>query len=186
MCEKCDKKVDALKRVVIKKLPRYLITTLKRFEFDMDQMIRVKVNDFCEFPHELDMTHYTQEYLTKKAKGGEFTLKYHQDYYSYELVGVVVHSGTADSGHYYSYIKEQERFEDGKNEQWYEFNDTMVRDFDKAEIPSECYGGVEQSMGWGNQRHMKPNSAYIAFYKRKLEDNPVDTDDEDSKDVKKA
>jgi len=28
MCEKCDKKVDALKRVVIKTLPRYLITTL--------------------------------------------------------------------------------------------------------------------------------------------------------------
>lgn len=28
-------------------------------------------------------------------------------YYQYELVGVVVHMGTADSGHYYSYIKER-------------------------------------------------------------------------------
>jgi len=37
-CEKCDKKVDALKRVSIKKLPRYMITTLKRFEFDFDTM----------------------------------------------------------------------------------------------------------------------------------------------------
>lgn len=35
-CEKCDKKVDALKRTCIKKLPRYMITTFKRFEFDLD------------------------------------------------------------------------------------------------------------------------------------------------------
>jgi ubiquitin carboxyl-terminal hydrolase 9/24 len=59
LCEKCDKKVDALKRVCIKKLPRYMIMTLKRFEFDFDQMIRVKVNDHFEFPLDLDMTPYT-------------------------------------------------------------------------------------------------------------------------------
>jgi ubiquitin carboxyl-terminal hydrolase 9/24 len=58
-CEKCDKKVDALKRTCIKTLPRYLILTLKRFEFDFDQMIRVKVNDLYEFPTDLDMTKYT-------------------------------------------------------------------------------------------------------------------------------
>jgi len=40
-------------------LPRYLILTLKRFEFDFDQMIRVKVNDLYEFPTDLDMTKYT-------------------------------------------------------------------------------------------------------------------------------
>jgi ubiquitin carboxyl-terminal hydrolase 34 len=33
-------------------------------------------------------------------------MKYAAEYYNYELVGIVVHSGTADSGHYYSYIKE--------------------------------------------------------------------------------
>lgn len=37
----------------------------------------------------------------------------------------MVHSGTADSGHYYSYIKEQERFE-SEGQKWYEFNDTLV------------------------------------------------------------
>jgi ubiquitin carboxyl-terminal hydrolase 9/24 len=42
--------VDALKRACIKKLPRYLITSLKRFEFDFDTMARVKVNDYYEFP----------------------------------------------------------------------------------------------------------------------------------------
>jgi len=28
-------------------------------------------------------------------------------YYEYELVGVLVHSGSADAGHYYSFIKER-------------------------------------------------------------------------------
>lgn len=68
--------MDALKRACIKTLPRYLIASLKRFEFDFDTMMRVKVNDFYEFPHTLDMTNFTQEYLQKKAKGDEFTMKY--------------------------------------------------------------------------------------------------------------
>ena len=58
-CDKCDKKVDALKRQCIKRLPRYLITTLKRFEFDFDTMQRSKVDDYCEFPEHLDMSNYT-------------------------------------------------------------------------------------------------------------------------------
>jgi ubiquitin carboxyl-terminal hydrolase 9/24 len=33
-CEKCDKKVDTLKRVTIKKLPNHLFMVLKRFEFN--------------------------------------------------------------------------------------------------------------------------------------------------------
>ena len=68
LCEKCDKKVDALKRTSIKKLPRYLIVALKRFEFDFDRMIRVKVNDYCEFPMELNMEPYTQEGLARREK----------------------------------------------------------------------------------------------------------------------
>jgi ubiquitin carboxyl-terminal hydrolase 9/24 len=63
LCAKCDKKVDTLKRTCVKELPRFMIISLKRFEFDFDRMIRVKVNDYCEFPLELDMFPYTQEGL---------------------------------------------------------------------------------------------------------------------------
>ena len=59
LCEKCDKKVDTLKRTCLKKLPRYLIVTLRRFEFDFDKMIRVKVNDYYEFPMDLNMEPFT-------------------------------------------------------------------------------------------------------------------------------
>ena len=105
--------------------------TLKRFEFDMDRMMRVKLNDFYEFNQEIDIVEYTQEYLNAKEKAEKAAaeskeagvesnaddkeellkqLKQPRSYYQYELVGIVVHSGTADSGHYYSYIKEQEAF----------------------------------------------------------------------------
>lgn len=50
LCEKCDKKVDTLKRATFKYLPKYMMMSLKRFEFDFDKMIRVKLNDYCEFP----------------------------------------------------------------------------------------------------------------------------------------
>lgn len=38
---------------------------------------------------------------------------------------MVIHSGTADNGHYYSYIQNRE-----KENEWFEFNDNIVRPFD--------------------------------------------------------
>ena len=67
-CEKCDKKVDTLKRTCIKKLPQHLIIALRRFEFDYDKMVRVKVNDYCEFPTDLNLEPYTQEGLSKRER----------------------------------------------------------------------------------------------------------------------
>lgn len=44
-------------------MPRYMITTLKRFDFDFDLMIRKKLNDYFEFQTEVDFSEYTQDYL---------------------------------------------------------------------------------------------------------------------------
>jgi ubiquitin carboxyl-terminal hydrolase 9/24 len=54
-CERCNKKVSAVKRVSLKKLPDYLIVTLKRFEFDYEKMMKLKVNEYCEFPTNLNL-----------------------------------------------------------------------------------------------------------------------------------
>lgn len=58
-CTKCDKKVNALKRCCIKRLPNHLVLVLKRFEFDYDSMQKLKINDYCEFPTKLDMEEFT-------------------------------------------------------------------------------------------------------------------------------
>ena len=69
--------------------------------------------------------------------------KYPDDYYIYKLVGVVIHIGTAESGHYYSLINDRMPNLRGKtgDDNWYEFNDTRVTPFDKSEIPNESFGG---------------------------------------------
>ncbi len=61
-----------------------------------------------------------------------------ESYYEYQLVGVLVHSGSADAGHYYSFIKDRSRT--SKN-RWLEFNDTYVREFDVKNLGTECFGG---------------------------------------------
>jgi len=72
-------------------------------------------------------------------------MKKEKDEYKYKLVGVVVHSGRANFGHYYSYINTNRGDPDlrdpNKADKWLEFNDSMIRDFNVNSIPSECFGG---------------------------------------------
>jgi ubiquitin carboxyl-terminal hydrolase 9/24 len=57
-CDKCEKKRDSLRRQSIKRLPNVLFLMLRRFEFNYDTMTKFKVNDYCSFPMELDMSPY--------------------------------------------------------------------------------------------------------------------------------
>ncbi|CAG9315438.1 USP34_5 [Blepharisma stoltei] len=182
-CDHCEAKVTALRRVCIKHLPNILIISMRRFEFDFDTMSRIKVNDYCEFPLELDMEPYTQEGLERKEiikekeqaknENKEFTKeipnrKYPDEYYKFTLKGIVIHMGTAESGHYYSFIK------DRKSGRWFEFNDTVVREFDPEDIPNEAFGGEEKwsyssssfsSSSTTNNRE-KYRNAYLLIYER--------------------
>lgn len=123
-------KVSAVKRVCVKQLPPTLILHLKRFEFDLDLMKKIKVNDSCEFPIVLNMEPYTRDGIERRERAqregrpapptprGLDT--------EYELVGVLVHTGTSDSGHYYSYIKVGGDGAEEDDGMWYLFNDTQV------------------------------------------------------------
>ncbi|KAL3659461.1 hypothetical protein V7S43_015453 [Phytophthora oleae] len=164
-CERMQRKVSATKRVCIKKLPHTLICHLKRFEFDYDTMEKLKINDFMEFPMEIDMFPYTSEALadTDNAKKAKAIM--------YDLVGVVVHSGTSDTGHYYSFIKDRHEAE---NQRWLEFNDEVVRDFDVETIGEECFGGEEVAQKWDAMQgtyspvvQMKRRSAYMLIFEKR-------------------
>ena len=131
-CNDCDQKRDTLKRCTIKRLPNVLFLELKRFEFNFDTMSKFKINDYCSFPEQLDMSPYSLEYISKQDIIKEMEEKnlteqdldenkrailrktMTDDYFNFQLKGVVVHNGTSESGHYYSFIqdREAEGFED--------------------------------------------------------------------------
>ena len=70
-CEKCNKKIDAVKRTCIKKLPKILAIQLKRFDYDWEREIAVKSNEYFEFPRELDMEPYTVKGVARIEKQQE-------------------------------------------------------------------------------------------------------------------
>jgi ubiquitin carboxyl-terminal hydrolase 9/24 len=55
-----------LRRCTIKRLPNVLFIDLKRFEFNFDTMSKFKINDYCEFPTQLDMNKYTTEFIKRQ------------------------------------------------------------------------------------------------------------------------
>jgi len=128
-CEKCKKKVRAVKQVSFKNLPQYLIFGLNRFEYDIYRNMRIKVNDYYEFSQELDLKPYIREYLLDPNNVAD-------DQYHYQLKGVVIHAGGAESGHYFSIIK------DPHAERWIEFNDTRVSEFDVKDLPRIAFGDI--------------------------------------------
>lgn len=74
---------------------------------------------------------------------------------TYELFSILIHSGSAQGGHYYAYIKS---FETRK---WYKFNDSRVSDLKKGEI-EKAFGGSESRGFWG----ASSSNAYMLVYRR--------------------
>jgi ubiquitin carboxyl-terminal hydrolase 47 len=57
-CDKCQKKQPADKGTRIVKLPHIFMVSLKRFDFDLQSLSRVKLNHRITFPFKLDMDRY--------------------------------------------------------------------------------------------------------------------------------
>lgn len=70
----------------------------------------------------------------------------HLEHSKYTVFAVIIHEGTADSGHYYCYIRM-------KGEKWIKFNDFHVREANQAEVMETAFG-KEGSIA----------SAYCVFY----------------------
>ncbi|KAF2875102.1 hypothetical protein BDV95DRAFT_665713 [Massariosphaeria phaeospora] len=155
-CESCGGKfVDAVKRTCLKDVPDNLIFHLKRFDFDLVEMRRAKINDYFEFPTCIDVSPYNVAHLSDPSKPRQEDL--------FELVGVLVHSGNSENGHYYSYIRERP-CPSGSMTSWFEFNDRDVDTFDHRCIPYHAFGGLSDDPVPRQQKHF---SAYMLFYQRK-------------------
>ncbi|XP_058260184.1 probable ubiquitin carboxyl-terminal hydrolase FAF-X isoform X2 [Hemibagrus wyckioides] len=187
-CEKCNKKVDTVKRLLIKTLPPVLAIHLKRFDYDWERECAIKFNDYFEFPRELDMEPYTVAGVAKlesnEVSSDSEVIHQNRPFKPelggssrYRLVGVLVHSGQASGGHYYSYIVQRHSNSvDGQRDRWYKFDDGDVTECkmdDDEEMKNQCFGG--EYMGEVFDHMMKRMSyrrqkrwwnAYILFYER--------------------
>ncbi len=176
-CEKCKTKRNTIKRMCIRTLPTTLAIQLKRFHYDWETNRALKFDDFFRFPWTLDMSPYTTEGIkakenqrssqsNRKLSFGKAEQTFLRGECLYELVGVVVHSGQASAGHYYSYIKER------TGGRWFKFNDTTVEAFDMNDesLSTECFGGKYKVKKEGKVNSNLPEerqrywNAYILFY----------------------
>ncbi|RFU29187.1 hypothetical protein B7463_g7158, partial [Scytalidium lignicola] len=157
-CSTCDRHVDAVKRACLKDVPDNLIFHLKRFDFNLRTLQRSKINDYFSFPKKIDMLPYKVEHLMDTPDDSPEDI--------FELVGILIHSGTAESGHYYSFIRERPSSND--QESWIEFNDDSVTPWDPANLEGSCFGGADYRgpVGQGNLQFDKSYSAYMLFYQR--------------------
>ena len=164
--EKYKRKISIRKSSSIKKLGNEVIIHLKRFEFDFNTFTNKKLSDYLQFPLKINFKKWTRIFLrsgdnniskdllniTEEEKDNLV-----DDNMEYILTGILVHGGSnLESGHYYSFIMDQET---GK---WHQFNDRQISDFNiEADLEKECFGNpLDQNAQYGK-------TAYLLFYTKK-------------------
>ena len=127
-----------------------------------------------------DEKNMTEEEIEKKREAEEEAREPERDdCYEYKLVGVNVHSGTANAGHYWSYINTNRGLDEDKDpnwmhteaDPWMEFNDSRVSDWEFSELKQRTFGnekGANNSSYFGSLGDSYGTSAYMLFYERKV------------------
>ena len=107
----------------------------------------VKINKHITFEKVLNIKQFTVDKNNSDIPS---------EYYDYDLQGILIHSGTAQYGHYYSLIKTGQNEDD---EYWFKFNDSKVSRVDFDEILNDAYGR--------NERAYIGSSAYMLIYQKR-------------------
>eukprot|EP00232_Nephroselmis_pyriformis_P018142 CAMPEP_0182895866 /NCGR_PEP_ID=MMETSP0034_2-20130328/25936_1 /TAXON_ID=156128 /ORGANISM="Nephroselmis pyriformis, Strain CCMP717" /LENGTH=402 /DNA_ID=CAMNT_0025029715 /DNA_START=59 /DNA_END=1264 /DNA_ORIENTATION=+ len=111
-CDKCKRKVRAIKQFTINKAPNVLTVQLKRFSF-----FGGKINKKVEYPTRLTL----DSFMSEGQQGKEAR-------HVYNLYGVLVHmGGGVHSGHYYCYCK-------SPMGTWYEMDDSQVQPVSERQV----------------------------------------------------
>lgn len=96
--------------------------------------------------------------------------------FEYKLVGVVLHMGTADAGHYLSYININRGEKDEESpewlltdkEKWLEFNDSQVKEYRFSNLETDCFGGENpNNYAAGDTMLDYSRNAYMLVYEKR-------------------
>lgn len=128
--------------MIIDAFPPVLHLQLKRFQYDISKDAMVKLNDFFEFPEEIDLS----PYLADNADRSEP--------WTYIIYGVVVHSGGIAGGRYDAFLRP------GHDGQFYKFDDERVT---KATLKE----AIHNNFGVEDGKKTKKPTAYLLIYIRK-------------------
>jgi len=148
-CKKCTKHQTAFKILELYKLPKIFIIHLKRFKTgDNTRWNRTesKISDMITFPLEdfdlkpfVNNPNLPSDYFSKELNGDGLN---GSEEVRYDLVGVIHHIGSLNSGHYITFAK------NAKSGEWYKYDDEKVK---KVESTAQIV----------------TDTAYILFYQRK-------------------
>jgi len=146
-CEYCcgrnyDKTVQMEYKDMIRDLPNTFVIHLNRFQFNPHTLRKEKIADPVQFDLEVDMYPYTKEAFLAKTQN----IKDHRGgpEYWYRLKGVVIHSGTKTSGHYYSYVRSD------RGNRWVRLDDSRV-------TKDVSWDGQVQRDSFGKSPHFNRN-----------------------------
>jgi ubiquitin C-terminal hydrolase len=161
LCDNCKKKCDISKGSYLETVPNVLIVHLKKMIFDLDFMANIKIGTRYEFPKKLNLKEYIvsdSKLQSKKKEDSQETQPFDEgepeekasvpktelkdEDFEYKLVGVVIHKGTAEWGHYVSLIDANRGKDD---EKWLLFDDGHVSDFKMENFEEECFGSSSTS-----------------------------------------
>jgi len=113
-CNKCESPQDARKQLSIKRLPNVLCIQFKRFEHNKEIGTTSKIGLKVQFPLQINMLPYTNRARCQDTREN-FELARSC---TYDLLSVVIHVGSLDTGHYISYSR--------VGNQWFMFDDHKV------------------------------------------------------------
>ncbi|KAG6198704.1 hypothetical protein E4U10_006319 [Claviceps purpurea] len=145
---------DANKGVIFTSFPDVLHLQLKRFEYDIQRDMMMKINDRYEFPDTFDAAPYLIDDADKSEP------------WTYQLHSVLVHSGDLNAGHYYAFIKPE------KDGWFYRYDDDKVTRATSREVLEENFGGEYRTSNGVRASTttktpiIRQNSAYMLVYIR--------------------
>lgn len=194
-CDNCDQKVDINKRCSFVDMPNILMIHLQKIVFNFDTLMNEKIADRFEFPTYLDMKNYNIKKITEKYGINDPDIENYSyledENFEYRLVGVIIHQGVAEAGHYYSLICTDSKLKENTFESWgetgrftwTEFNDTNIRSFDfRNNFEDECFGKNPSQVygssgfgsnswedGWQSVSGGSSKSAYVLIYEKKVQ-----------------